>query len=156
MLAGTPGGRHSPNFERLPRPYTHLVAWWKRDRQPRRFGAARVDPDICTELVAVVGEAQQQEVLHRVSRRRGVESVQWPCEATLVREPDNPFDPRAVAVYIEGSKVGYLSRGDALDYGPFIERAAPTLLTFGANIAGRGPGAATANLGVFLLMPPAE
>jgi hypothetical protein len=35
--------------------------------------------------------------------------------ALLVREPDNKYDPNAVAVMIYGRLVGYLSRGDAAD-----------------------------------------
>lgn len=34
-------------------------------------------------------------------------------EVTLVREPENPFDPNAVAVHISGVKVGHLARADA-------------------------------------------
>lgn len=41
--------------------------------------------------------------------------------ATLVKEPSNPFDANAVAVYVEGLKVGYLSREDAVTYGGLIE-----------------------------------
>lgn len=33
---------------------------------------------------------------------------------TLVREPENPYDPNAVAVHISGVKVGHLARADAV------------------------------------------
>jgi hypothetical protein len=38
------------------------------------------------------------------------------CWATLVPEPDNPFDGHAVAVNIQGETVGYVSCGDARRY----------------------------------------
>ena len=31
----------------------------------------------------------------------------------LVREPDNPYDPNAVAVHVEGVKCGYVPRAQA-------------------------------------------
>lgn len=44
--------------------------------------------------------------------------------AALVADPTNPHDSQAVAVYLEGHHVGYLSRQDARRYGPAIRRAA--------------------------------
>jgi hypothetical protein len=71
----------------------------------------------------------------------------------VMPEPGNQYDPNAVAIFIGGEKVGYLSRGDALDY-----RLAMDALRKGGyeagvcrgSIAGRGPGGDTKNLGVFL------
>lgn len=42
-------------------------------------------------------------------------------EVTLVREPENPFDPNAVAVHIEGTKVGHLARADAALIAPIMD-----------------------------------
>jgi len=42
--------------------------------------------------------------------------------AVLVREPKNPADPNAVAVYINGSKVGFLRKEDAARIAPIIDR----------------------------------
>lgn len=35
------------------------------------------------------------------------------CRAELRPEPDNAYDKRAVGVYVDGRKVGHLSREDA-------------------------------------------
>lgn len=35
------------------------------------------------------------------------------CQAELRPEPDNAYDKRAVGVYVDGRKVGHLSREDA-------------------------------------------
>lgn len=42
--------------------------------------------------------------------------------AILVPEPANPYDPNAVMVQVAGNLVGYLSREDAVTYGPAIRR----------------------------------
>ncbi len=57
-----------------------------------------------------VGESQYQPALRRVPRTGRV------CWATLVPEPDNPFDSNAVVVQIECETVGYLDRRDARRY----------------------------------------
>jgi len=36
--------------------------------------------------------------------------------AVLMREPDNPYDSNAIAVYSPAGKIGHLSRGDAERY----------------------------------------
>ena len=38
------------------------------------------------------------------------------CWATLVPEPDSPFDSNTVSVHIYGEQVGHLSRADARRY----------------------------------------
>jgi hypothetical protein len=37
-------------------------------------------------------------------------------QAVLIREPDNPYDSNAIAVYSPAGKVGHLSREDTEDY----------------------------------------
>jgi HIRAN domain len=37
-------------------------------------------------------------------------------QAVLVREPDNPYDSNAIAVYSPAGKIGHLSREDAEEY----------------------------------------
>jgi hypothetical protein len=77
-------------------------------------------------------------------------------------EPDNPYDPRAIAVWANvlrgGVKVGHLSRGDARDWHPLLSRFAAVgrMVACDALICGRGPGNETANLGIFLHLPPLE
>jgi HIRAN domain len=52
------------------------------------------------------------------------ESVNIKTQAALVLEPDNPYDPNAVAVHIDGRKVGHLPRPAAQTYGPVGRRLA--------------------------------
>jgi hypothetical protein len=60
--------------------------------------------------ISAVGDSQYQAALRIVSRAGRL------CWATLVPEPENPFDSNAVVVRIEGATVGYLSRDDARRY----------------------------------------
>ena len=66
----------------------------------------------------VVGESHYQDALWRVAGGRTTERVRVETQAMLVREPDNPYDANAIAVWIEGSTVGYLCRDDARAYRP--------------------------------------
>ena len=43
-------------------------------------------------------------------------------EATLVREPNNPFDPLAVAVWIDGVHVGYIPKAQNKALAAFIDQ----------------------------------
>lgn len=45
-------------------------------------------------------------------------------EVTLVREPDNPYDPSAVAVHHDGLKLGYIPRGRAPEFAGPMDRGA--------------------------------
>jgi hypothetical protein len=107
------------------------------------------------ELVAAVGEASYQDPLRRICGSTRWEDVRCEVLAALVPEPTNEYDPNAVAVQVDGERVGYLSRGDALDYGPAVQEFAARgkVIVCNARICGRGPGSDTANLGIFLHMP---
>ena len=59
--------------------------------------------------VNVVGVSQYQSVLEAAAEEGVVDAV-------LMREDDNPHDDQAVAVFIDGERVGYLSRADARRY----------------------------------------
>jgi hypothetical protein len=66
---------------------------------------------------AVVGESHYQDALRRTATictpgEEGRPSFQ----AILVAEPNNPYDPNAIAVYSTYGKLGYLSRQDAAEY----------------------------------------
>ncbi len=52
----------------------------------------------------------------------------------LVAEPDNPYDPNAVAVYVDGGLVGRLPKDVAPDWHPAIAAAAAE----GFVVAGTG------------------
>lgn len=63
-----------------------------------------------------VGESFYQRDLETIAGPHGTESVEINCVATLKLEDDNPHDPKAVAVIINGCKVGHLSREDARSF----------------------------------------
>jgi hypothetical protein len=125
-------------------------------------------------LLGIVGESYRQDELRAlswrttdVSRFRG-DLVDYAAEvadeepdrrwflAVLVREPDNPKDPEAVAVHAEGGGlVGYLSRDDAREYAQvfrslekrgYAAAACPAMLngggdkSFGVVLAISAPG----------------
>ncbi len=106
----------------------------------------------------MVGESHYQDALRAMTggtvEGRGAPRVQ----AALVPEPDNPHDPNAVMVQIEGHLVGYLSRADAVAYAPLVAGIAARGRTAVAEamVAGRGESSGTSNLGVFLRMPAPE
>ena len=108
-----------------------------------------------TETLEVVGESHYQDNLWRlVASRPGSEYVREDVCAVLVAEDHNPYDPAAVAVWIQGLKVGYLSRQDAQRYRPgllALQQTHGMPIALGGVIAGGGmredgPGM----LGVFL------
>lgn len=66
--------------------------------------------------IDVVGESHYVAALEQILTTRGTaresyQEVKAPC--VLVREPDNPHDPNAVAVQVDGWKVGYIPRENA-------------------------------------------
>lgn len=109
------------------------------------------------ERVRVAGVSHYQEDLLALVGEAGGGRVRHEAKATLEPEPDNPHDPEAVKVLLEGRHVGYLSREDARRYGPavrlLLERG--RVLACDAVVGGRGPDATTDNLGVFLELPRA-
>jgi hypothetical protein len=114
----------------------------RRAQEVERFGDIRVD---------VVGESNYQEAIRKACGWKKGTETHFECLAELVPEPQNRYDPNAIMVRIDGACVGYLSRGDALRYGPAIkaglERQGSGCCR--AVIAGRADGE-TDNLGVFL------
>lgn len=118
----------------------------QRAEEVERFGDIRVD---------VVGESNYQEAIRKACSWKEGTETRFECMAELVPEPDNRYDPNAIMVRIDGDCVGYLSRGDALKYGPAIkagiERQGSGCCR--AVIAGRASGK-TDNLGVFLRLDP--
>lgn len=97
--------------------------------QPVDLGDRRGDlPAEALKLMAsggslsVVGESHYRDAIERVTdgpRVEGIRAITW---ATLVAEHDNPYDPRAVGVLIDGRKVGHLAREDAAAFWPIVER----------------------------------
>jgi hypothetical protein len=70
----------------------------------------------------VAGEGHYQPALEAVAGGRGPEGTRLRyAVATLVREPDNPYDANAVRVDIRGHKVGYLPRNEASGYQALLQ-----------------------------------
>jgi hypothetical protein len=114
------------------------------------------------ETLEVVGEASYQDNLWRIvgGRRSPDGRVREDVFAVLAAEPENPYDAGAVAVWIQGLKVGYLSREDAQRYRPGLlaleqQHSKPIALAgviAGGGMRADGPG----RLGVFLDHDPAD
>lgn len=64
----------------------------------------------------IVGESFYQAALDAICGGKCAEGHEHYCEAEIVMEDDNQHDANAVAVFIEGRKVGHLSRDDAPTY----------------------------------------
>lgn len=60
--------------------------------------------------VDVVGVSQYQRVLEAAADEGAIVS------ATLILEDSNPYDDQAVAVHLNGERIGYLSRANARFY----------------------------------------
>jgi hypothetical protein len=112
------------------------------------------------ETLEVVGEASYQDNLWRIvgGRRSPDGRVREDVCAVLAAEPENPYDASAVAVWIQGLKVGYLSREDAQRYRPGLlaveqQHGKPIALAgVSAGMRADGPG----RLGAFLDHDPAD
>ena len=128
---------------------------WMRDGMEVQLCEGQEDLD-------VVGEASYQDSLWRVVGGRGSpeDRVRVGVYAVLVAETDNPYDANAVSVWVQGLKVGYLSREDARRYRPGLlaleqQHGKPIALAgaiVGGGIRADGPG----RLGVFLDHDPAD
>jgi hypothetical protein len=71
------------------------------------------------EDLEMVGESfYQSNLWHLAGARPGEERVREDIYAVLVAEDNNPYDANAVAVWIDGLQVGYLSRENAQRYRP--------------------------------------
>jgi hypothetical protein len=115
-----------------------------------RVDALLVEPD--GNRVEAVGESHYLDALVAITGRRHREQVRHPAVAALIREPDNPYDADAVAVHIDGHKVGHLSRDDARAYQPVLVALAADRKVLACNVLVCGREA-TPNLGVFLELP---
>jgi len=89
----------------------------------------------------ISGESHYQDALLVLAgARRTRAGAQIHCEATLVPDPANPYDPNAVAVMIGGLQVGWLRRQDAPTYNAAVYVGGARGRAPG--LAGRGHGAA--------------
>ncbi len=98
----------------------------------------------------VVGESFYQESLRRLAGPTE-ERVRVAVTATLLAELDNQYDPNAISIWVDGSKVGHLSREDAAMFRPGLldlQRQFGTRIALRGVIVGGGPD--RPSLGVFL------
>lgn len=133
--------------------------WLQRQpREPQLVEMRGVKFEDCDEFVAAVGEASYQPALRQICGSDRWEDIRCDVTAALVPQPENPHDPNAVVVQVDGQQVGYLSRGDAVDYGPVVSLLFEhgRVIVCDARICGRGPGSDTPNLGIFLELPGPE
>ena len=70
------------------------------------------------EDLEVVGESYRQDALWSMCSSTPGDRVRHEVVALLLPEPQNPHDPNAIAVHIDGGLVGYLARDTAVQYGP--------------------------------------
>lgn len=98
------------------------------------------------ELINVAGESHYQDALRAITRGE----PRLNTDAALIPEPDNPHDPNAIRVEIDGRKVGYVPRSKAEAYGPVVREPAERGRTAvcEAMISGRD-----GIYGVFLKLP---
>lgn len=108
------------------------------------------------QTLEVVGESHYQDSLWRLVKGRAdlAERVRVEIVAVLVAEPNNPYDPNAVAIWIDGWKVGHLSRDNARLYQPGLlvlqqQHGSPVALS-GVIVGGGMREDGLGRLGVFL------
>lgn len=65
-------------------------------------------------LFEIAGESFHQNALNKICGGKNDDGHRHSCVAYLTPEPENPYDPRAIAVVIDNLKVGYVPR-DATD-----------------------------------------
>ena len=82
---------------------------------------------------AGAAEIEQHEIL-QVSPLAGFQHYAGPAlfslmnvgdRLTLRREPDNPYDPKAVRVEWRGTQIGYAPRADNVDLARLMDRGVP-------------------------------
>lgn len=90
----------------------------------------------------IVGESRYQDRLQAIAGPRTEEGCDHACTAVLLPEPDNPYDPNAVSVAIDGHVVGYLARSATVVFITALAGASYTAAACRARIRGgwdRGP-----------------
>jgi len=74
----------------------------------------------------VVGESFHRDTIAAIVGGSQPEAIKFVTWAALIREPDNPYDPNAVGIYISGEVVGHLPKRDAAAFAPILDRVAAT------------------------------
>jgi len=84
----------------------------------------------------VVGESHYQADLERIVGGRTEDSASFQCVGTLTPEPNNPYDPQAVCVSVDGCTVAHLSRDWAPKFNAALSSSGYTRASCNALIVG--------------------
>lgn len=106
-----------------PKPPAEPVSAEPKKKRAKKANPSEVDlPPLTGKITGshacafeVVGESHYQPALRKLRNGRHM-ATDNDFVADIVAEPENPYDHNACAVYIEGSKVGYLPRDAAADF----------------------------------------
>lgn len=101
-------------------------------------------------LSIVAGESHYSAALHEIAGPPRPEGWLVPCEAVLQREPHNRHDPDAIAVLINGTKVGYIAADASADLAPMLDKHGGNARMRGVPALVRGGWPDKPNLGVML------
>ncbi len=133
----------------------------RTDEPPGRIRDG-MEVELCEGRVGleVVGESNYQDNLRQAVGGDADSRVRVDVVAVLAAETDNPYDSNAVSVWVNGLRVGYLSRADAERYRPGLvalesRHGKPIALAgvvAGGGMREDGPG----RLGVFLRHDPTD
>jgi hypothetical protein len=99
--------------------------------------------------IEIVGESFHQAYIGRLHQKYG--EAEFPI--VLVAEPENPYDPNAVAVYADGGIVGHLSREMAPEWQPMVAASAAEGFIVAGSAAIFGGSPDKPHLGVFGAAP---
>lgn len=69
----------------------------------------------------VAGLSFHTDTLRHITRGSPTNGASWNVSATLAREPDNPHDPSAIAVWVDQVLIGYVNREDAVVLAPLLD-----------------------------------
>ena len=62
----------------------------------------------------VAGLSFHTENLRQITRVPPNQASGWKVTATLVREPESPYDPNSIAIWVDGLQIGHVNRDDAV------------------------------------------
>jgi hypothetical protein len=101
--------------------------------------------------VIVVGVSNYQEALGKICHNKHDEGLEMLVRANLMPEEGNPHDSNAVRIDVEGERVGYLSRENALRWrGKMISKGISEVVTCPAKIKWDKNAFALGSYGIWL------
>jgi hypothetical protein len=144
-----------------PRPLTALLDSMVSAAAPEEASARPTAPAVQSGTVnlgdgvgfemGIVGESYYGLEIKRIAGDRLSRGEDVVFTATLRREPDNEYDPNAVAVIGSfGKKIGHLSRDYALEYQPLLQVLETQGLTATCSAKMFGGRGRKQNIGVWL------